>query len=334
VPIRVLYVGMEYDYGDPTRGLSFEQVNFYDSFVSMGCEVTQFDFMATKRARGLDVMRTELVETVRRTDPELIFLFLFEWEIDARTIERMRAVSSAPIVNWFADDHWRFESFSSRLAPHLDLCITTDEDSIQRYHDCGISHVLLSQWACNHRLYRPADGPLEHSVSFVGQPHSNRRQMVDRLRHDGIDVDCWGHGWPAGRISQENMIRVFGTSGINLNPANSSKAALRSRVLRRVLLKPPLPERPHQIKGRTFEIPGCRGFQITNAVPHLDRYFEPGKEIATYDGTYDDLLKQIQYWLENPERRRTVAEASYERVLREHTYEHRFHAIFDQLGLG
>ena len=105
-------------------------------------------------------------------------------------------------------------------------------------------------------------------------------------------------------------------------------------VSKPILLKPPSPERPQQIKGRTFEIPGCRGFQITNVVPHLDRYFEPGKEIATYDGTYDDLLKQIQYWLENPERRLTVAEASYERVLREHTYEHRFQAIFDHLGLG
>ena len=82
-----------------------------------------------------------------------------------------------------------------------------------------------------------------------------------------------------------------------------------------------------------FEVPGCGGFLLTDRVPYLERYFEPGREIAVYDDS-NELADQITYWLHNEDERAAVAEAGYRRVLKEHTYDARFAEIFAAAGLA
>ena len=51
--LKVLFVGMQWDYGDPQRGPSYEWTNFYDTLRHMeDVEATAFDFMATHRCGG------------------------------------------------------------------------------------------------------------------------------------------------------------------------------------------------------------------------------------------------------------------------------------------
>jgi spore maturation protein CgeB len=87
-----------------------------------------------------------------------------------------------------------------------------------------------------------------------------------------------------------------------------------------------------QIKGRNFEVPGCGGFILTERAPHLERYFEPGEEVGVYDNE-NDLINQVGRWLADDAARAAVADAGYRRVMAEHTYDHRFAAIFDAMGL-
>jgi spore maturation protein CgeB len=119
------------------------------------------------------------------------------------------------------------------------------------------------------------------------------------------------------------MVHVFGSSRINLNLSNSS-ARRKGLRLRR--------SRPSQVKGRNFEVPGSGGFLLTEGLPHLDEYFELGREVAVFDSP-EDLVHQVGYWLEHPEERAAVAQAGYRRVLAEHTYDHRFARIFESMGL-
>ncbi len=153
------------------------------------------------------------------------------------------------------------------------------------------------------------------------------------LNDAGLAVECWGYGWPAGQLGHEQMVEVFASSRINLNLSNSSEVPGLKARLRRLLHFHPPPPRPPQIKGRNFEVPGCGGFLLTERVPYLERYFELNREVAVFDGA-DDLVDKVRYWLDHDEERRRVADAGYRRVLSEHTYDHRFAAIFDELGLG
>jgi spore maturation protein CgeB len=334
--VKILYVAMRWDYGDPARGLSFEETNFRSALEGMGHEVVAFDFMEREREAGREQMRAELVEVADQTRPDVVFSCLFTDQLDPATIERARSAAGAPAINWFADDHWRFDTFTRFYAPAFDFSVTTDEGSLAKYRALGYDKAILSQWACNRYAYTKVSDEIEHDVTFVGQPHGNRRDTIERLERAGISVECWGFGWPSGRLEHDEMVRVFSTSRINLNLSNSSTPerpdTLRGRVGALLGRGPKIEPRPNQIKGRTFEVPGCGGFELTDRVPYLERYFEPGREIAVYESD-DELVEQVQYWLSHEDERRAVAEAGYQRVLREHTYDHRFAAIFEAAGL-
>ncbi len=94
-----------------------------------------------------------------------------------------------------------------------------------------------------------------------------------------------------------------------------------------------LGKRREQIKGRTFEIPGTGGFLLTGAVEHLDEYYVPGREVALFSSP-QELIEQIRFHLAHDEEREAIREAGYQRTLRDHTYVHRFRALFRAMGLA
>jgi len=323
------------DYGDPTRGPSFEETNFRSALEGMGHDVVPFDFIAREQAVGRDAMNAELRYAAEEKRPDASFFVLFKDELAPATIE---AVSKAggPTINWFADDHWRFDDFSRHYGPSFDVCVTTDHDSVARYHDLGVSRVVLSQWACNRYAYSRVTNGIEHGVTFVGQRYGRRPEIVDRIETAGYDVECWGLGWPNGRLDHEGMVRVFSSSAINLNLSNAWKPEHSRRMRVGALVRGiKLDTRPRrdQIKGRNFEVPGCGGFLLTQHVPHLEDYFVPGEEIGVFHDE-DELVRQVGHWQSNPEERAAVAEAGYRRVLAEHTYDHRFQEIFRVAGVA
>jgi spore maturation protein CgeB len=322
--MKILYVAMKYDYGDKARGLSFEHTNFYDSLLNMGHHLIYFDFMTILQEQGSEEMNHRLWDTVVGERPDLLFCFLFRDELDKDVIKRISTDTDTTTLNWFADDHWRFDAFSRYWAPRFNWVITTATSALPEYKAIGYDNVIKSQWACNHFLYKPCEGPLEYDVTFVGQVYGKRKRIIAKLKRAGIDADAWGFGWEKGRLSQKEMIKVFGQSKINLNLATASRQGRLSFL--------PWKRKTEQIKGRNFEVPGCGGFLLSGRADNLEEYYEIGKEIVCFENT-KDLIEKARYYLADEEERSQIAEAGYQRTLREHTYEHRFNEIFSIIGL-
>jgi spore maturation protein CgeB len=87
-----------------------------------------------------------------------------------------------------------------------------------------------------------------------------------------------------------------------------------------------------QIKGRNFEIPGCRGFLLTGRADNLEQFYVPSREVACF-GTTTELIDAVRHYLAAPDERVAIARAGYERTRREHTYHQRFADIFARIGL-
>jgi spore maturation protein CgeB len=318
---------MQWDYGFVERGLSFEYTNLWDALRRMDdVEATFFDFMVAYKAGGHDQVRKELHESIAALEPQLVFFFLFTDEIPQDALAELRDNPTLLTFNWFADDHWRFDDFTRHWAPLFNACSTTAHSALPKYAAMGYRSVIKTQWACNQHLYKPGSGGIEHGVTFVGQPHGDRIRVIDRLRRSGIEVETWGTGWPRGRLSQAEMIDVFGSSRVNLNLSNASVQAPR---LKRLISRTRYGD---QIKGRNFEIPGCAGFQISGRSEDLENYYEPDREIVLYRSRRE-LIEQVRRYLADERERRAIAEAGYRRTLAHHTYAHRFRAIFTELGL-
>jgi spore maturation protein CgeB len=328
--VKILYAGAKHDYGDPARGYSFEHYNFYDTLVRMGHDVIYFDFLTELQRRGKRMMNAQLRDMVLSEHPELLFTVLYTDEFDMDVVRWISEHTETVTFNWFTDDHWRFDEYSRYWAPVFNWVSTTAESALPKYRRIGYSSVIKTQWACNHFLYRPLDLPPEYDVTFIGQPHGNRRDVIETLRRAGIDVAVWGYGWDSGKLNQTEMIEVFSRSRINLNLSNASRPVkLRGSWQRLALRKPVLPS---QIKGRNFEIPGCGGFLLTDSAENLNEYFIEGTEIVVFNGTRD-LVDQVRLFLQRSDERQQIAYAGYRRTLKDHTYELRFRQIFHRMGL-
>lgn len=379
--MRILYVSMKYNYGRPEQGLSFEHYNFCLSLLSMGHDIIYFDYMSLNQRHGKGYLNRRLAEVAKAERPDLMFSVIFEDELDQTVVRNIAGSHGVTTLNWFCDDHWRFESYSRKWAPCFSWVITTATSALPKYASIGYHNVIKSQWACNHFLYKRKEQALRYDVTFVGQPHGNRRQVIKTLQDAGINVLTWGNGWEAGRISQEHMIEVFGRSRINLNMANSFVPvgenperchssnctpgyAFRRRVAKvldrvpfggqvkawgKALRRPTTTSEAklsetavldrsggiyaEQIKGRNFEIPGCGGFLLTGGADNLEEYYQDGREVVIFHDD-DELIDKIRYYLAHDEERSAIAQAGYERTLREHTYVHRFREIFTTMGFS
>lgn len=325
----ILYCGLRYDYNNPDQGLSFEHYNFYESLAQMGHELIYFDFGSLDKDLGREAMNRRLLEIVHSEKPALLFSCLFANEFSEETIRKISENSDTITLNWFTDDHWRFDFFSRHWAPCFNWVVTTAKSALPKYRRIGYRNVIKSQWACNHSRYRKLDLPKEYDVTFVGQPHGDRKEVIKALRDSGIDVQVWGTGWETGRLSQDEMIRVFNQSRINLNLSNSSFRPYKHRFMRWKNWQKP----KDQIKGRNFELPGCGAFTLTGTAENLEDYYADGKEIATFKST-GELIEKTRHYLARDDQRSAIAAAGLERTLREHTYEKRFNEIFGRIGLS
>ncbi len=255
-----------------------------------------------------------------------MFVCLTLDQLDFATIKAISDGAVTTTFNWFCDDHWRFEKFSRRWAWAFNWVATTASGAVPKYRRIGYDHVIKTQWAANHFQYRRLKLPLKYEVSFVGRVYGTRPELIQRLRRSGIKVHTRGLGWTEGRATQEEMIEIFNQSRINLNLSASPKTLnWFKRLTRR---QPPA----NQIKARNFEIPACGGFLLTDHADNLEDYYKPEEEISIFRDA-DDLVDKIRYHLGHETERIRIAEAGYQRTLREHTYEQRFKELFERMGL-
>jgi spore maturation protein CgeB len=303
--VKILFVDIQYDYGDPKRGINtIGEYGFRRAMVSLGHEVIPFYY--DDDLGGSDELQKRLLAKAADVRPDLITFCLFRNQFRPETLDALKKI--APTLNWFGDDTWRFESFTSRYAPHFTYNVTTDKFSVPKYHAIGVKNVIVSQWAAIDLHARPKfDGQYLYDVSFVGQFHPYRAWIINTLRNAGVAVEAFGLGWPNGPLSSEKMNHLFRHTKVNLNIGNSTSwnphylvshwkalpLALKSRKTR------------SQIKARNFEIPYFGGFQVSDDVPGLEDWFEIIKEIVTYK-TPDEAVEKVLYYLKNDRDREII----------------------------
>ena len=350
--MRVLFCALQYEYGSPSQGPSYEVTNFFDTLQHMpgvDAELFPFDGVVVDPSRRVH-FNAHLIERAFSGRYDLLFFHLFRDEITPETIAKITRKTNVKTFNWFADDHWRLPVYSRHYAPLFTAVSTTDGKSFSEYHRLGIHNVIKTQWAANPRLYKPTHAGGEYSVTFVGQGYGVRGEYIDGLKRAGIPAEGFGSTWPSGRISEEKKLDIFTNSRVSLNFAETpfvgqSVARLGARLFmervggryrfigHRILsnIRSEIGAMRGQIKGRVFEIPACGGFELTGAVDdNLGDYYVDGQEVAVFNSP-EDLAAKCRYYLEHPDERDCIARAGYERTIRDHTYEQRFTEIFNQI---
>lgn len=328
--MNILLVCMEYDYGDSSRGRSYEYYNFYES-LRIQHTVEIFDYMQLLKKHGKKAMNEMLVQRVTEEQFDVAIFSLYTDQLDPVSVEAVR--NHTRTLCFFHDDNWR-RDFVRFWAPRFDYFTSSDYECRTKYVRAGLPNVIHFPFGANERLYLPLSLPRVYDVSFVGGWNPVREWLVRRLRKFGFSVLTAGYGWPEGIVAHDVMVRMFNASKINLNLTNSRCWDVR------MLLSAPInglrqlrtPKDAEQIKARHFEINSCGAFQLTYYVEGLERAYRIGEEIGVYADP-DDMIEKVRYYLVNDELREDIAAAGYRRTMNDHTFHQRFNHVFVQMGL-
>lgn len=328
--MKILYVDMQYDYGDKNRGLNvIGQDGFIASMNFLGHEVDTFYY--DEFLSNLDELQVALKLKADDIQPDLIFFNLFTDQFSFDTLDYLAMRYTT--INWFGDDQWRFDNFTVKYAKHFSYVITTDKFSIEKYKSLGCQEVIYSQWAAidSHQPYDFTG--YKYDVSFVGSFHPYRKWFIDELRKLGVSVVAFGNGWEAGPLSPEEMNQLFCQSKINLNLSNSRSFDIRYifRTIEGIKGLIRGGKVASQIKARNFEIPHFGGFQLTDYVPSLEEYFNIGQEIVCYKDV-DEAAMLIKYFLNNEDEREKVKAEGIKRAREQHGYIHRLKSVLEQVN--
>lgn len=330
--MKILLVCMEFDYGEMSRGRSYEYYNFFEPLRSAGHEVELFDYMQNLKSSGRNVMNDQLVNIAASNNFDVGIFVLYTDQLDYDTVDKVRR--HMPTLCFFHDDNWR-QSFVRSWAPHFDFFTSSDYECQNKYSRIGLPNVIHFPFGANCNLYKPIEhSQKKYDVSFVGGWHPAREWLIKRLKRAGISVATAGSGWSGGIIEHAAMVRMFNESKINLNLTNSRCWDLR------MLLSSPLhglrqlfrQKNKEQIKARHFEINACGAFQLSYYVEGIERAYRIGQEIAVYVDP-DDMIDKVRFYLADQTLRDEIAQAALNRTLKDHRYEDRFEKVFAQMGI-
>jgi spore maturation protein CgeB len=298
---HVLCVFGEHQYGVPSRGLGTEFQAFVPTLKRLGCQVSHFESRNLTAYQTIDQVNEALLKEIIEKKPDLVLIVPFTHEFWIETIQLIRQMGFATAC-WTTDDSWKYFEHSRFFAHEYSAITTTYPHILPYYHRAGVKHVLLTQWAARTEELKPplAAKDCKYDVTFVGAAHGSRKAKVEQLRKMGLNVECFGFGWPSGAVAGDQLAVIMRQSRISLNFANSKGV--------------------NQIKARNFEVPGAGGFLLTEFAPELDRHYVFGKEIEVFNNL-EELVTIAQRYLKDPELRDRMALAGYERTVREHTYD-------------
>lgn len=222
------------------------------------------------------------------------------------------------IFMYCSDDEWRCFNYDRYLALYVDFFSITAKAHLPLYKKWGFENVIGTNWACNPNKFFPLNLEKKYDVTFIGAAYGQRVDYVKEAIKNNINIKVFGKGWDkfqesnpswGGYVSSEDMNKIINQSKINLNFMWSSQGG-------------------YQVKGRNFELSGCKVFQLCNYGDELLQYFEPDVNIGIFKDK-KDFIEKINYYLTNEQERENIAKKSYELTLKKHTWNIKYKEIFD-----
>jgi len=252
--------------------------------------------------------------------PDVFFGYLCGRHVFRGTIEAIR-LYGVPSVNMSLDDKThRYSALEPTgwagmvdIISAFDLCWTSDPTALDWYAEHGARAIYLPAGA-NPAVFVPRDCERDIPVLFVGKCYGRRAEIVAQLAEAGIDVTCYGQGWPNGPVDTPTMVGLMNRAVITLGIGETGDPVKLS------------------LKGRDFEAPMAGAMYLTQYNPELADWYEIGREIDTW-ATVPDLIEQIDNYLAHPWEAETIRHAGAERARREHSWRRRFEVAFSALGV-
>ncbi len=162
----------------------------------------------------------------------------------------------------------------------------------------GANSCFLTQ-GCNTSVFKPSNSNKKKiEVLFVGSFSLKRKKYISFLKRNNINVICYGTGWNNRPIYLKELTEEYQNAKIILNFTRSNIG----------------------FSIRIFQAMGTGSFLLSEYCQDLDRIFRKGIHLEWFK-TQEELLKKIQYYLENDEAREKISKQGFNYVIKNFTWD-------------
>lgn len=279
---------------------------YYNVFLPLGQLGHQVEFYDTIRPKDHNFLRT-----VSRFSPDLIFCCLtgdsgFAPYEPLEEIAEITRLGNIKTFNWFCDDTWRFDSFSSRICKKFHCCSTPEPSYIQKYKSAGYDNIILGSWHCNRDIVVKAERETA-PIGFCGGMTSDRSDHLSRLG-ESFKVWCFSG------CCYEDMFFNYSSCKIGVNLSVNGND----------------PEKKTQMKLRVMEVPNSGSLLISEYTSGIEDLFLPDEEIITFKSP-EEMEEKVKFYLSHDSERLRIAGKGEDRFAKDHQSKVRLARIIEQI---
>ncbi|MVV48176.1 hypothetical protein EJA72_07955 [Pseudomonas sp. PB120] len=263
-------------------------------------------------------------EVAKLTRPDLVLVFgsCMPESCDYTGVRNYCSSTGAALAFWLHDDPYEFD-LNFKIYKYADYIFSNDRWAVEHINHKNVHHLPLAADQKSHFLN--VSEMMVRDVFFCGVGFPNRVQLLidsqDQL--SSLNTEVLGAEWPATlrfatnrRVPNEKMSGLYNTSLVTLNLGRRHNLANEKYNLD---ASTPGPRTFEAAMAGTVQCYFVEGLEITE-------YYKPGDEILLFDSP-NELKRIVEELLDDPAKRKMIAEKSQARTLKDHTYANRAKAI-------
>lgn len=236
---------------------------------------------------------------------------------------------------WFTEDPYYMDR-TKILSSSFDYVFTIDSAALEFYQSNGHKQAFQLPLATEPHVFKPkqVDQKYRSDICIVGFPYPERVQFIQFLLlntpYKIKVVGKWTNPLFRFRSNPKLMIHEgwFEPSMV-ANFYNGAKIVLNThRPFNLKQNQNRLGIIGKSINNRTFDAAACSSFQLIEFKEDLPSCFLENEEMVSFTNQ-QELVQQIHYYLKSEEERNQIAANARNRVLNEHTFEHRLEKMIN-----
>lgn len=255
----------------------------------------------------------ELVHCVETMKPELVFLYSARliYADTIKEIKRQGAVvfvynNDDPFAVYYPKWFWRHFKGSLKYA---DVGFVYREKNIEEYRKCGCARteMLRAYYMKNRNYYIPDVEMKVPAVVFLGHNERDERQdYIRMLLRAHIEVGVTRRTWEDFEPDNPYLIKLENSHEKYNEMINATEIAIvfLSKINNDTYTR------------RCFEIPATKTLMVAPYTEDIASMFKEDEE-AVFFRNGEEFVKKIKYYLRNKNERQKIAEAGYERLMRD-----------------
>lgn len=293
--VKVLFVTEKWCDADPAKGLTNNYHNLFKTFATempnAKFSIIHLDEYSAVKKKHIDSFLPTLID--RNAPDVVIFSLLGKSHLNPTesSYEYIKSKGCKTVFMWpDMFEGWgipQIDELNEAGFADLHVCWGSERNLSQQYDN------LIWLWAPqDETLYYPVeDSDRKINVSFLGSPrYAERQRYLTHLITNNVQVHIGGGQREEG-LSAKKYAELMRNSKISLN-------------------FPEGPEGNDQCKGRVWEILACKSLLLERKNSAIENFLKPGVHYVEFEDE-SDLVEKINYYLENENERRYIAEKGH-----------------------